>query len=63
MPKIISVAETADELDRRAAERAAAAARLPVGTARQSILLDVAQLRTYAQMKRLLESSGLKPPE
>jgi hypothetical protein len=63
MPQILSITETADELDERAAERAIAAAKLPTGTARQSILRDVAQLRSYADMKRLLASSGLKPPD
>jgi hypothetical protein len=63
MPQLLTITETAEELDRRAAERAGAAAKLPAGTARQSILRDVAQLRTYADIKRLLASSGLKSPE
>jgi hypothetical protein len=62
MSQILTRAETAEELDLRAAERAAVAARIPAGTARQSILREVAQLRSYADMKRL-PSPDSRPPK
>jgi hypothetical protein len=40
------------ELDEKIRTREAEAAMLPPGTARQSILIEVAQLRAYASVKR-----------
>lgn len=45
---------TADELDRLVKQREQEASRLPPGAARQSVLKEVARLRSYAVMKRLL---------
>jgi hypothetical protein len=46
---------SADELDEVIAERAAEAAMLSPGTAKQSILKEVAQLRMYAAAKRWMQ--------
>jgi hypothetical protein len=45
---------SAEELLEEADKRAAEAARLPPGLARQAALKHAAQLRSYAQMKMLL---------
>ena len=43
-----------DHLEEQAAARVREAAQLPPGEARQNALRNAAQLRTYADMKRLL---------
>jgi len=48
---------TPDELAERIKEREREAALLPLGPARQSVLIEVAQLRAYADVKRWLASS------
>jgi hypothetical protein len=45
---------TVEELEAIIKEREAEAAMLPPGMSRQSVLRDVARLRSYAEMKRLL---------
>jgi predicted transcriptional regulator len=45
---------SADHLEQRAALRVRQAEELPPGEARQHALKNAAQLRTYADMKRLL---------
>jgi hypothetical protein len=45
--------QTSDEIDAAIKERVAVAAMLPPGLTRQSVLVDVARLRSYAEMKRL----------
>jgi hypothetical protein len=44
---------SADHLEARAASRVREAEQLPPGEARQQALRNAAQLRTYADMKRL----------
>jgi len=48
---------TPDELAERIKEREREAALLPLEPARQSVLIEVAQLRAYADVKRWLASS------
>ena len=48
--------QTPQELEERIREREFEAALLPPGTARQSVLIEVAQLRAYASMKRWVET-------
>ena len=48
------VYQTPDELEERIVRRQADAALLPPGATRQSVLKEIAQLRAYADMKRLL---------
>lgn len=55
-----TVYQTADEIDQRIKVREAAAAELPHGEKRQSILKEVAQLRMYATAKRWTETPALK---
>jgi hypothetical protein len=45
---------SADHLDEQAAARVREAAQLPPGEARQHALKNAAQLRSYAELKRLL---------
>ena len=45
---------SADHLEEQADARAREAEQLPVGEARQNALRAAAQLRSYAQMKRVL---------
>lgn len=45
---------SADHLEEQAASRVREAEHLPPGEARQNALKNAAQLRTYADMKRLL---------
>lgn len=45
---------TADQLDEQAKEREAVAHSMPPGAAKQSVLKEAMQLRSYANMKRLL---------
>ena len=45
---------SADHLEQQAASRVREATQLPPGEARQHALKNAAQLRTYADMKRLL---------
>lgn len=52
------VYQTPDELDEVIVKRQADAALLPPGTTRQSVLKEIAQLRAYADMKRLLTPRG-----
>jgi hypothetical protein len=51
---------TPEELDEISLAREAEAVRLPTGEARQSILKEVAQLRAYADAKRLLAPTRVK---
>jgi hypothetical protein len=46
-----------EEIEAVIKEREAEAAMLPPGMTRQSVLIDVARLRSYADMKRLLTLS------
>lgn len=46
--------KTPEEIEAIIREREAEAALLPVGTARQSVLVEITQLRSYVAMKRLL---------
>jgi hypothetical protein len=48
--------KTPEEIDHAIKEREAAAELLPPGTTKESVLVDVARLRSYAEMKRLLAS-------
>jgi hypothetical protein len=50
--------QTPEEIEAVIKEREAAAAMLPPGMTRQSVLVDVARLRSYADMKRLLSVPG-----
>jgi hypothetical protein len=52
---------TPDELQQRIVKREADAALLPPGATRQSVLKEVAQLRAYADMKRLLGPQLIPP--
>lgn len=55
MKKIPKVTyKTTEEIEAVIKEREAEAALLPPGMSRQTALLDVARLRSYAEMKRLL---------
>jgi hypothetical protein len=47
---------TADELDELATQREAEASQLPPGALKQSVLKEIARLRSYASMKRLLSA-------
>jgi hypothetical protein len=49
-----AIYETPEKIEALIKEREAAVAMLPPGTTRQSVLMDVARLRSYAEMKRLL---------
>jgi hypothetical protein len=49
---------TADQLDKKAAARIVEADKLPPGEARRLAFKNAAQLRTYAEMKRLLSPPG-----
>jgi hypothetical protein len=49
--------QTPDEIDELIKEREAVAAMLPPGMTRQSVLVDVARLRSYAELKRWLAES------
>jgi hypothetical protein len=53
-----AVYQTPEQLAERIKERELEASLLPPGTARQSVLIEVAQLRAYADVKRWLASSG-----
>ena len=55
-----TICQSADEIDARVKEREADAARTPPGQKRQSILIEIAQLRMYAEAKRWTESPELK---
>jgi hypothetical protein len=46
--------QTPEEIEAVIKEREAVAAMLPPGMTRQSVLVDVARLRSYAERKRLL---------
>jgi hypothetical protein len=50
--------QTPDEIEEVIKEREAQAAMLPPGATRQSVLVDAARLRSFADMKRLLAVSG-----
>jgi len=61
MKKIPQVTyQTPAELEERIREREFEAALLPPGNARQSVLIEVAQLRAYASMKRWLDNPPAK---
>jgi hypothetical protein len=49
--------QTPKQLADRIKDRELEAALLPPGTARQSVLIEIAQLRAYADVKRWLASS------
>jgi hypothetical protein len=51
---------TADHVDEQADARASEAKQLPEGEARQNALLNAAQLRVYASMKRALAPQTAK---
>jgi hypothetical protein len=51
---------TADHLEEQANARATEAKQLPEGEARQNALRNVAQLRMYASMKRVLAPQAAK---
>lgn len=50
--------QTPEQLAARIRERESEAELLPPGTARQSVLIEVAQLRAYADVKRWLASAA-----
>ena len=50
--------KTPEELEAVIKLRLAEAELLPPGTSKQSVLVDVARLRSYAEMKRLFTSAG-----
>jgi hypothetical protein len=52
---------TPDELDQRILELTVEAHHLEDSEERQAILEEIAQLRQYADLKRWIESPGLKP--
>jgi len=53
---------TSDDLDQRIVERTVEAHQHPAESEeRQAILKEIALLRRYADMKRWIESPGLKP--
>lgn len=52
---------SADHLEEQAASRVREAEKMPPGEARQHALKNAAQLRTYAEMKRLLIREPLTP--
>jgi hypothetical protein len=56
IPKVIH--RTAEEIEEVIKEREAEAALLPPGTVKQTVLVEVARLRSYAEMKRLLALPG-----
>lgn len=60
IPKAIY--QTVEEIEARIAARELDAAHTPEGSARQSILKEIAQLRVYAEAKRWIESPDLKAP-
>lgn len=55
-----AIYQTVSEIDQRIAERELEAAVLAPGSAKQSILREVAQLRSYADMKRWVGSSSAR---
>lgn len=48
--------KTPQELEERIRDRELEAALLPPGNARQSVLIEIAQLRAYADVKRWIET-------
>jgi hypothetical protein len=52
---------SADRLEEQAASRLREAEQMPPGEARQNALRNAAQLRTYADMKRLLTPARSTP--
>jgi hypothetical protein len=50
--------ETADQLAERIRARELEAQNLPPGAARQSVLIEIAQLRAYADVKRWVRSAA-----
>jgi hypothetical protein len=50
--------QTADELDQLVKERELEATLLPPGLARQSVLKEITQLRSYASIRRLGATSS-----
>jgi hypothetical protein len=46
--------ETPDQIAERIKTREQEAAKLPPGTARQSVMIEIAKLRAYADVKRWL---------
>jgi len=53
--------ETAEELEARIRSREEEAAKITPGAAKQSILKEIAHLRAYAEAKRWMTASRLKP--
>ena len=51
--------QTRDEIEAAIKEREALVAMLPSGMTRQSVLADVARLRSYAEMKRPAPAEAL----
>ncbi len=49
-----AIYKSPEEIEAVAKEREAEAVLLPAGKMRQSVLMDAARLRSYAEMKRLL---------
>jgi hypothetical protein len=49
--------QTPEQLAERIRDRELEGALLPPGMARQSVLIEIAQLRAYADMKRCLSSA------
>ena len=54
-----AIYQTANEIDAGIKEREADAANTPPGPKRQSILIEIARLRMYAEAKRWIESQEL----
>ena len=58
-----AIYQTPDEIDARIKAREADAAAAIPGAERQSILIEVAQLRAYASMKRWINAPPVTPKE
>jgi hypothetical protein len=56
-PKTV-IYETPEQIEAIIEQREAAAALLPPGLGRQTVLMEVARLRSYASMKRLLSADA-----
>ena len=56
MHKVSAAYITPDEIEERIKEREAQVSTIPEGPARQSVLVEIAKLRAYADIKRWLDS-------
>jgi hypothetical protein len=58
MHKVSATSIAPDEIEERIKEREAQVSTTPKGPARQSILVEIAELRAYADVKRWLDSAA-----